>query len=138
MPLELIGDIPNSAVFREYEELELKPDDRVLEIGTGSGYAAAILAEIARDVYTIERHKTLADTARSRLEKLGYGNVHVLQGDGTLGWPEQAPFDAIVVTAGGPDVPENLKQQLAIGGRRLGVPVALGIHFYQWRFQYCF
>ncbi len=102
--------------------LELKPEERVLEIGTGSGYAAAVLAEIAKEVYTIERHKILADTARIRLEELGYNNTQVLYGDGTLGWPEYAPFDAIVVAAGGPDVPQNLKQQLAIGGR-LVIPV---------------
>jgi protein-L-isoaspartate(D-aspartate) O-methyltransferase len=102
--------------------LELKPGERVLEVGTGSGYAAAVLAEIATDVYTIERHKILADTARSRLEELGYRNIQVLYGDGTLGWPEHAPFDAIVVAAGGPDVPESLKEQLAIGGR-LVIPV---------------
>jgi len=115
--------------------LELKPGERVLEVGTGSGYAAAVLAEIAADVYTIERHKILADTARSRLEELGYRNIQVLYGDGTLGWPEHAPFDAIIVAAGGPEVfdaiivaaggpevPENLKNQLAIGGR-LVIPV---------------
>jgi protein-L-isoaspartate(D-aspartate) O-methyltransferase len=102
--------------------LDLKPEERVLEIGTGSGYAAAVLAEIAKEVYTIERHKILADTARTRLKDLGYDNIQVLFGDGTLGWPEHAPFDAIVVAAGGPEVPEPLKQQLAIGGR-LVIPV---------------
>lgn len=102
--------------------LELKPGDRALEVGTGSGYAAAVLAEIAEEVYTIERHKILADTARTRLKDLGYENIQVLYGDGTLGWPEHAPFDAIIVAAGGPDVPETLKKQLAIGGR-LVIPV---------------
>lgn len=107
--------------------LELKPDERVLEVGTGSGYAAAVLAEIAKEVYTIERHKILANTARKRLEELGYKNIQVLYGDGTLGWPEHAPFDAIVVAAGGPDVPETLKQQMAIGGR-LVIPVGASLH----------
>lgn len=106
--------------------LQLKPSDRVLEVGTGSGYAAAVLAEIVNDVYSIERHKILADTARTRLEELGYKNIQVLYGDGTLGWPEHAPFDAIVVAAGGPDVPETLKQQLAIGGR-LVIPVGTSL-----------
>ena len=102
--------------------LELESGDRVLEVGTGSGYAAAILAEIADEVYTIERHKILADTARDKLRELGYENIQVLYGDGSLGWPEHAPFDAIVVAAGGPEVPETLKRQLAIGGR-LVIPV---------------
>lgn len=102
--------------------LELKPNERALEVGTGSGYAAAVLAEIAEQVYTIERHKILADTARSRLESLGYKNIQVLHGDGTLGWPEHAPFDAIIVAAGGPNVPDTLKQQLAVGGRMV-IPV---------------
>ena len=102
--------------------LELKPDDRVLEVGAGSGYAAAVLAEISEEVYTIERHKILADSARTRLQQLGYKNIQVLYGDGSLGWPEHAPFDAIVVAAGGPEVPETLKSQLAIGGR-LVIPV---------------
>lgn len=102
--------------------LELKPGDRVLEVGTGSGYAAAVLAEIAGEVFTVERHKILAETARVRLAQLGYENLSVLHGDGTLGWPEHAPFDAIVVAAGGPEVPATLKQQLAIGGR-LVIPV---------------
>ncbi len=102
--------------------LELKPEDRVLEVGTGSGYAAAILGEIAKEVFTIERHKILVNSARKRLKELGYQNIHILYGDGTLGWPEHAPYDAIVVNAGGPEVPKALKEQLAIGGR-LVIPV---------------
>ena len=104
------------------EALALDGGEKVLEIGTGSGYAAAVLAEIAADVYTIERIEGLAIMSRKVLADLGYQNVHVRQGDGTLGWPEQAPFDGIVVTAGGPDVPESLKHQLKIGGR-LVIPV---------------
>nr|WP_297820802.1 protein-L-isoaspartate(D-aspartate) O-methyltransferase [uncultured Paraglaciecola sp.] len=107
--------------------LELKPEDRVLEVGTGSGYAVAVLAEIASQVYSIERHKILADSARKRLEELGYANTKIMYADGTLGWPEHAPFDAIVVAAGGPDVPTTLKQQLAIGGR-LVIPVGASLH----------
>lgn len=102
--------------------LELESGDRVLEVGTGSGYAAAVLAEIAKEVYTIERHKILADSARVRLQDLGYKNIKVLHGDGTLGWPEYAPFDAIIVAAGGPQVPATLKEQLAVGGRMV-IPV---------------
>ncbi|MDX1662557.1 MAG: protein-L-isoaspartate(D-aspartate) O-methyltransferase [Candidatus Promineifilaceae bacterium] len=104
------------------EALELEPDDRVMEIGTGSGYAAAVLAEIADEVYTVERHGTLADKARELFDALGYDNVHVRHGDGSLGWPEHAPYDAIVVAAGGPEVPQPLKEQLAVGGR-LVIPV---------------
>ena len=104
------------------EALGLKGGEKVLEIGTGSGYAAAVLAEIAAAVYTIERIDGLAIMARQILAELGYQNVHVRQGDGTLGWPEQAPFDGIVVTAGGPDVPDTLKHQLRTGGR-LVIPV---------------
>jgi protein-L-isoaspartate(D-aspartate) O-methyltransferase len=99
------------------DELQLAPGDRVLEIGTGSGYAAAVLAEIAGEVYTIERHAGLAERAAKRLAADGYANVHVRCGDGTLGWPEAAPFDAIVVAAGGPRVPDALLDQLAVGGR---------------------
>jgi protein-L-isoaspartate(D-aspartate) O-methyltransferase len=104
------------------ESLRLRPGDRVLEIGTGSGYAAAVLAEIAAEVYTVERLATLAEAARRRLAALRYTNVHVRQGDGSLGWPEHAPYDAIVVTAGGPEVPPSLLKQLAVGGR-LVMPV---------------
>ena len=99
------------------EALALDGGEKVLEIGTGSGYAAAVLAEIAADVYTMERIDGLATMARKVLGDLSYQNVHVRQGDGTLGWPEHAPFDGIVVTAGGPDVPDTLKDQLKIGGR---------------------
>jgi protein-L-isoaspartate(D-aspartate) O-methyltransferase len=99
------------------EALRLRPGDRVLEIGTGSGYAAAVLAVLAAEVYTIERIEGLATSARRRLRDEGYANVHVRHGDGSLGWPEHAPYDAIVVTAGGPDVPPSLLRQLAVGGR---------------------
>src|SRR5581483_9573296 len=102
--------------------LALRPGDRVLEIGTGSGYAAAVLSRVARQVYTVERHEELAAAAAARLRELGYANVSVLHGDGTLGWPEHAPYDAIVVAAGGPGVPEALLDQLAAGGR-LVMPV---------------
>jgi len=95
----------------------VRPGDRVLEIGTGSGYAAAVLSEIAEEVYTVERIEGLADSARDRLAALGYRNVHVLCGDGTLGWKEHAPYDAIIVTAGGPRVPPALFDQLTTGGR---------------------
>lgn len=102
--------------------LELSPGDRVLEIGTGSGYQAAILSQLAAEVFTIERHPQLAQSARDRLARLGYHNVHVREGDGTRGWLEEAPFDAIVVTAAGPSVPVSLKKQLKVGGR-LVIPV---------------
>ncbi len=93
-----------------------------LEIGAGSGYAAAVLSEIAADVYTVERLGQLAEQAAARLADLGYDNVHVLHGDGTRGWPEHAPYDAIVVAAGGAQVPESLKEQLKIGGQMV-IPV---------------
>jgi protein-L-isoaspartate(D-aspartate) O-methyltransferase len=104
------------------EALELKGGEKILEIGTGSGYAAAVLSEIAGEVYTVERLGQLAETAAVRLADLGYANVHILHGDGTRGWPDHAPFDAIVVAAGGPRVPESLKSQLKVGGR-LVIPV---------------
>jgi len=104
------------------EALGLEGGERVLEVGTGSGYAAAVLAEIAGEVYTIERHERLAEKAAERLRRDGYANVRVRCGDGTLGWPEAAPFDAIVVAAGGPEVPASLQRQLAVGGR-LVIPV---------------
>lgn len=103
----------------------IKPDDKVLEVGTGSGYAAAIFAELAREVFTIERHASLANAAKERLAALGYQTINVRIGDGTLGWPEAAPFDAIIVAAGGPRVPAALKGQLAVGGR-LVIPVGQG------------
>jgi protein-L-isoaspartate(D-aspartate) O-methyltransferase len=102
--------------------LELTPSDRVLEIGTGSGYAAAVLATIAGRVYTVERYRELAETARRRLAQHRFMNVNVLHGDGSRGWPEHAPFDAITVAASGPVVPQTLFDQLNIGGR-LVMPV---------------
>ncbi len=104
------------------EALELRSRQRVLEVGTGSGYASAILSRIARDVFTIERIAHLADASRALLERLGYTNVRVRTGDGSLGWAEHAPYDAIVVSAGGPRVPDALRSQLVIGGR-LVMPV---------------
>ncbi len=102
--------------------LRLSPNDSVLEIGTGSGYAAALIGKIAQEVHSVERHKKLVSYARRRLALLEYNNVHVHLGDGTLGWPENAPYNGIIVAAGGPDVPKSLKQQLVIGGR-LVMPV---------------
>ena len=104
------------------EALMLKGGEKVLEIGAGSGYAAAVLSEIAAEVFTVERLGQLADQAAATLADIGYDNIHVLHGDGTKGWPEHAPYDAIVVAAGGPQVPELLKEQLKIGGR-LVIPV---------------
>jgi protein-L-isoaspartate(D-aspartate) O-methyltransferase len=109
-------------VARTTEALGLRGGERVLEVGTGSGYAAAILGRIAREVYTVERIASLATTAGERLARLGHGNVHVCTGDGSLGWPERAPYDAIAVAAGGPTVPPALLEQLAVGGR-LVMPV---------------
>lgn len=104
------------------EALELAPGARVLEVGAGSGYAAAVLGRVAAEVFAIERHDILARNARRRMAELGYDNVRVMQGDGTLGWPEHAPYDAIAVAAGGPEVPNSLIAQLAVGGR-LVMPV---------------
>ena len=99
------------------ELLRLKRGDRVLEIGTGSGYQTAILAELATEVYTIERFPNLARRAEEALTALGYANVKMKVGDGTLGWREYAPFDAIIVTAGSPEIPKSLSDQLTEGGR---------------------
>jgi len=104
------------------EAAEIGPTDRVLEVGAGSGYAAAVIGRIAAQVFAVERHAELAGRARARMAALGYANVTVLAGDGTLGLAGEAPFDAIIVSAGGPDVPAALKAQLAIGGR-LVIPV---------------
>jgi protein-L-isoaspartate(D-aspartate) O-methyltransferase len=100
----------------------LDPANRVLEIGTGSGYAAALLGQLAAEVHTVERLQQLVTFAREKLTALAYDNVFVHHGDGTLGWLDEAPYDAIVVAAGGPDVPQSLKEQLIIGGR-LVMPV---------------
>ena len=104
------------------ERAELKPADRVLEIGTGSGYSAAVLSLLASEVYSVERHASLANTAAARLHRLGYENVAVRCSNGWLGWPEAAPFDAIIVAAGASEVPEALMKQLAVGGRLI-IPV---------------
>jgi protein-L-isoaspartate(D-aspartate) O-methyltransferase len=98
------------------ELLDLKGDEKVLEIGTGSGYQAAILAEISRKVYTVERFRSLSEKAKRVIASLGYENVSFMVGDGTLGWPDAAPFDRILVTAGTPGVPEPLIEQLSEGG----------------------
>ena len=99
------------------EALRLEPDDRVLEVGTGSGYQAAVLSVLVRQVYSVEIVEPLATEAAERLRGLGYGNVTIRAGDGYRGWPEEAPFDAIMVTAAPDHVPEPLLQQLAAGGR---------------------
>ena len=104
------------------EALRLQGHEHVLDVGTGSGYQAAILAELARDVVTIERRPELADAARARLDSLGYRNIRVIVGDGSIGYVDHAPYDGILVAAASPRVPESLKHQLADGGR-LVIPV---------------
>lgn len=109
------------------EALGLGPEDCVLEVGAGSGYAASVLSRVAGQVYAIEYHEELARLARARAAQLGYDNLEVMHGDGTRGWPAHAPFDAILVSAGGPDVPPTLLDQLAIGGRMV-IPVGDRTH----------
>jgi protein-L-isoaspartate(D-aspartate) O-methyltransferase len=101
---------------------EIKPEDRILEIGAGSGYQTALLAELASQVFAVERYASLAETAQKTLERLGYRNAKIVTGDGSLGMPEAAPFDAIIVSAAAPRVPPALVEQLAVGGRLI-VPV---------------
>ncbi|MGE5501507.1 MAG: protein-L-isoaspartate(D-aspartate) O-methyltransferase, partial [Ignavibacteriales bacterium] len=104
------------------EAADLHPGDRVLEIGAGSGYAAAVMSRIVGRVFAVERHEDLTRRARERFERLGYDNIELKTGDGTNGWAEEAPFDAILVAAGGPSIPQVLMEQLDIGGR-LVIPV---------------
>jgi protein-L-isoaspartate(D-aspartate) O-methyltransferase len=104
------------------EILEIKDTDKVLEVGTGSGYQAAILAELAAQVFSIDRVASQLAQAENTLHSLGYSNIKTRVGDGTLGWPEEMPFDAIIVTAGAPQVPRPLTEQLTLGGR-LVIPV---------------
>ncbi|MCW3489700.1 protein-L-isoaspartate(D-aspartate) O-methyltransferase [Dethiobacter alkaliphilus] len=99
------------------QALQLQGNEKVLEIGTGTGYQTAILAELAKTVYTVEKVSQLSEEAQVRLEHFGYDNVHYRIGDGTKGWPDNAPYDAMIVTAGGPLVPPSLYDQLAMGGR---------------------
>ncbi|MCX6026438.1 MAG: protein-L-isoaspartate(D-aspartate) O-methyltransferase [Chloroflexi bacterium] len=116
-------------------ELELEPDDRVLEIGTGSGYQAAVLAHIVREVFTIEIIAPLEEEAAARLASLGYNNIRVRVDDGYYGWPEAAPFDAILVTAAPDHVPQPLLGQLAIGGVML-IPVGpVGLYQELWKIR---
>src|SRR5688572_2040392 len=98
------------------EAAEVAPGDRVLEIGAGSGYAAAVMGRIADEVIAIERHAELAELAAERMERLGYDNVRIVHGDGTRGWPEEAPFEAILAAASGSHVPEALLEQLSVDG----------------------
>ena len=109
-------------VARMIEAAEVEPTDTMLEVGTGSGYAAAVMSLVGRKVFTMERHSVLAERAKERLDGLGVKNVEIRVGDGSKGWPEKAPFDAIIVAAAGPDAPPALKEQLEIGGR-LVIPV---------------
>jgi protein-L-isoaspartate(D-aspartate) O-methyltransferase len=115
-------------VARMLEAAAIEPGDRVLEVGAGSGYSTAVLALLAGHVVALERHAELAELARERLQRLGCRNVEVHCADGSVGWPALAPFDAILVDAGGPHVPEALREQLALGGR-LVMPVGASFDF---------
>jgi len=110
------------------ESLRLKGEEKVLEIGTGSGYQAAILAESAKEVYTIEIIKPLALTAKKRLKEMGYKNIEVMVGDGYQGWKEHSPYDCVIVTAAPPNVPQPLIDQLKVGGRMI-IPVGKGFQY---------
>jgi len=123
LPIELGQTISQPLIVAMMTEaLELSGKERVLEIGTGSGYQAAILAELARWVVTVERHQQLAEKAKEVLDKLGYTNIEVHLAERTLGWRQGAPYDAIIVTAGAPKISQELLDQLAAGGR-LVVPI---------------
>ena len=123
LPIEFAQTISQPYIVALMTELlQTEPDDRILEIGTGSGYQAAVAAEVVAEVYSIEIIPELARSAADRLERLGVSNVLVRAGDGYLGWPEQGPFDGILVTAGAPDVPEPLVEQLNPGARMI-IPV---------------
>lgn len=115
---------PYTVAFQT-EILQLKPTDSVLEIGTGSGYQAAVLGELVSKVYTIERHKSLSDKARKLLKQLGYSNIRCFFGDGFAGLPAFAPYDGIIITAAAPEVPRALLDQLKVGGR-LVIPLGEG------------
>ncbi|MCL4476829.1 MAG: protein-L-isoaspartate(D-aspartate) O-methyltransferase [Nitrospirae bacterium] len=110
------------------EALRLKPTDRVLELGTGSGYQAAVLAELVKDVYTIEIRKGLAEKAENRLKELGYRNIRVKYGDGYFGWEDQSPFDAIIITASANHIPPPLIKQLKDNGRLI-IPLGSTVYF---------
>ncbi|MCB9357259.1 MAG: protein-L-isoaspartate(D-aspartate) O-methyltransferase [Calditrichaeota bacterium] len=120
LPIELGQTISQPfIVARMTELLQVRPTDKILEIGTGSGYQAAVLSRLAAKVFTIERHFELAKTARARLEASGYTNVIVKHGDGTIGWSEHAPFDKVLITASAPQLPKTLSLQLKEGGRMI-------------------
>jgi protein-L-isoaspartate(D-aspartate) O-methyltransferase len=133
------GDFPiaigcNQTISQPYivalmtQALELKGDEKILEVGAGSGYQTAILAEICKEVYSVERIPTLANRATGLLDKLGYTNIKIKVGDGTEGWREFSPFDGITVTAASPEIPACLIEQLSIGGRMI---IPIGGHFSQ-------
>lgn len=123
-----IGIAENQTTSQPYmiaamiQAAQVQPKDRILEVGAGSGYQTALLAELAGQVFAVERHATLAETARHTLERLGYRNVRIITGDGSLGFPQAAPFDVIIVSAAAPGIPVALQEQLAPGGRLI-VPV---------------
>jgi protein-L-isoaspartate(D-aspartate) O-methyltransferase len=123
LPIEASQTISQPYIVARMLDLaEIEPGDKVLEVGAGSGYAAAVMSRMANKVFAMERHEELAKLARGRLKRLGYANAEIICADGTKGLVEEAPFQAIIVSAGGPHVPEALKQQLAIGGRLI-IPI---------------
>src|SRR5690606_25915766 len=124
LPIEAGQTISQPYIVAQMMELaEIGPEDTALEVGAGSGYVAAVMSRLAKRVIALEIHEVLVKKARKRMEALGYDNVEIVLGDGTKGWPEAAPFDAILVAAGGPVVPPALKEQLAIGGRLI-IPIS--------------